>query len=96
MRNPLTFRVESSLGAVFISLLSLFFIGILFISMKNLDSDLSVLTSTTSEVKVRNIAQSEVILIQEWVAVNKIVIPEGSGYRYLLRKYPSRPWLDTN
>ncbi len=95
MKNALTYRVESSLGAVFISLLSLFFIGLMFIAVKNFGSDMDVMTAMdTNHIKTLAISQSEVVLIQDWVKNNGIVLPEGSGFRYLLRKYPDRPWLD--
>jgi hypothetical protein len=95
MKNVLTYRVESSLGAVFISLLSLFFIGLMFIAVKNFESDIDVMSAidTSSGIKTAPVSKTEVALIQEWVKINSIVIPEGSGFRYLLRKYPDRPWL---
>jgi len=50
MRNPLTIQIESYLGAVFISLWALFFIGLMFIAMKNFDSELSVIQSEQARV----------------------------------------------
>ena len=94
MKNLLTFRVESSLGAAFISLLSLFFISLLFIAIKNFDSDIDVMTATGNSIKLSKVTETERLLMGEWVAENSIDIPEGSGYRYLIRKYPSRPWYD--
>lgn len=94
MKNPLTFRVESSLGAVYISLLSMFFIGLLFTAVKNFESDVDIMTSTSGSIKTLKISATESALIQEWIVGNGVIIPKGSGYRYLLRKYPDRPWLD--
>lgn len=95
MKNPLTLRTESSLGAVFISLLSLFFIGLIFISIKNFNSDIDIMNGTyNNNPRVVRVSQTELILIQSWVQDNNIVIPDGSGYKYLLRKYPSKPWLN--
>ena len=94
MRNPLTFHVESSLGAVFISLLAFFFIGLLFISIRNFESDMDVMIATAANNKVSLVSNSERVLIREWIKDNSIDIPGGSGYKYILRKYPSRPWLD--
>ncbi|MBI2674434.1 MAG: hypothetical protein HYX22_01725 [Candidatus Yanofskybacteria bacterium] len=52
MRNLLTVQIESYLGAVFISLFALFFIALIFIVMKNFDSELSVMQSENLEVKI--------------------------------------------
>ena len=93
MRNPLTFQIESSLGAVFISLLSLFFIGLLFISIKNFGNDVDVLAAS-SDTRVSKLTQTERLLLKQWIEDNHVTIPEGSGYNYLLRKYPKKPWLD--
>lgn len=93
-RNPLTFRVESSLGAVFISLLSMFFIGLLFIFIKNFNTDIDIMSGTLGNRSINKISQTEVFLMQAWIVDNNVNIPEGSGYRYLVRKYPERPWLN--
>jgi len=95
MKNPLTFRTESSLGAVFISLLSLFFLGLIFIAIKNFNTDIDIMTGThDNSTRINRISQTELVLIQTWIQDNKIEVPDGRGYKYLLRKYPSRPWLD--
>jgi len=93
LRNPLTFQIESSLGAVFISLLSLFFIGLLFISIKNFGNDVDVLAAS-SDIRVSKLTQTERLLLKQWIEDNHVTIPEGFGYNYLLRKYPKKPWLD--
>ena len=94
LKNPLTYRVESSLGATFILLLTTFFISLFFIAMKNFNTDIDILTLDYSTPKIRKISRSEVVFIQEWIKINQIEIPEGLGYNYLVRKYPDRPWLD--
>jgi hypothetical protein len=91
MKNFLTIEVESYMGAIFITLLAAFFIGLLFISIKNLDSDITIITS--EQVQVKTISATERELIRNWVIENKVEIPKGVGYRYLIKKYPSRPWL---
>lgn len=91
MENPLTTRVESYLGAIFISLLALFFVGLIFISLKNLQSDTEILNA--QEVRVKNISATERILMDNWIQENAITIPEGRGHKYLIQKYPLRPWL---
>lgn len=94
MKNPITFRVESSLGAVFISLLSFFFIGLLFISIKSYETELDIMIATATNNKVGRFSESEKVLIRDWILDNDVELPEGSGYKYLLRKHPDRPWLD--
>ncbi|OGN02832.1 MAG: hypothetical protein A2651_01590 [Candidatus Yanofskybacteria bacterium RIFCSPHIGHO2_01_FULL_42_12] len=91
MRNFLTIEVESYTGGIFMSLLAVFFIGFIFIAMKNLDSDVAVINS--EQVQVKTISATERVLIQNWIRENEIKIPEEVGYRYLVGKYPSRPWL---
>lgn len=91
MTNPLTVQVESRLGAAYISLLSLFFVGLMFIALKNLNSDTIILESDTTRIKT--ITTTERQLIENWVQDNNIQIPEGEGYRYLIRMYPNKPWI---
>ena len=89
--NPLTTQVESRLGVAYIVLLTLFFVGLIFIALKNLNSDSIVLDSQTAQVKT--ISNTERYLIDNWIQENGIVIPEGKGYRYVIQKYPSKPWF---
>lgn len=91
MMNPLTTQVESRLGATYISLLTLFFVGLIFIALKNFNSDSDILNSQTAQVKT--ISNTERYLIDSWIKDNQIVIPEGRGYRYVIQKYPSKPWF---
>jgi len=68
----------------------------MFVAVKNFGTEIDVMTAmdTNNQIKTLAISQTEVVLIQSWVSNNSIVIPEGSGFRYLVRKYPDRPWLD--
>jgi len=91
MRNFLTIEIESYVGAIFIGLLAVFFIGLIFIAMKNFDSEVTIITS--EQVQVKTISATERELILDWISDNKVKIPEEVGYRYLINKYPSRPWL---
>ena len=79
------------MGAVFISLLAAFFIGLMFTSVKNFDSEVTVINAEQVRVKTISVAERE--LIRTWIKENKIEIPQGVGYKYLLEKYPSKPWL---
>ena len=91
MNNPLTTQVESRLGAAYISLMALFFVGLIFIALKNFNTDVGVLEADQSRIKT--ISGTERTLIGNWVEENNIELPEGEGYRYLMRKYPNKPWI---
>ena len=91
MNNPLTMQVESRLGAVYISLLGFFFVGLIFIALKNFNSDSVVLNPQGAQVKT--VSTTERYLIGGWIKDNQIEIPEGKGYRYIIRQYPSKPWF---
>lgn len=51
MRNILTVQIESYVGAIFISLLAAFFIGLIFIAMKNFSSDLTVINAEQAQIR---------------------------------------------
>lgn len=91
MINPLTLQVESRLGAAYISLLGMFFVGLIFIAIKNFESDSIILDSQSAQVKT--ISTTERYLINGWIQENNIEVPEGKGYRYLIQQYPSKPWF---
>ena len=91
MINPLTTQVESRLGAVYIVLLALFFVGLIFIALKNFSSDSMILDSQSAQVKT--ISNTERYLIEGWLKDNQIEIPEGKGYKYVIKEYPSKPWF---
>ncbi len=91
MNNPLTIQVESRLGATYISLLGLFFVGLIFIALKNFNSDSIILDSQTAQVKT--ISNTERDLINNWMQDNQIEIPKGKGYRYIIQQYPTKPWF---
>ena len=91
MNNPLTAQVESRLGAAYVSLVALFFVGLMFIALKNFNSDIILLEA--DQTKVKTVSSTERTLIESWVQGNNITLPEGEGYRYLIRKYPNKPWI---
>ncbi|OGN04970.1 MAG: hypothetical protein A2746_01285 [Candidatus Yanofskybacteria bacterium RIFCSPHIGHO2_01_FULL_44_22] len=91
MKNPLTMRVESSMGAVFIVLLAAFFVGLFFIALKNFRSDTEILDAQETRIKV--VSATERFLMESWMKENQISFPEGKNLRYLIPQYPSRPWL---
>ena len=79
------------MGAVFVLLVSSFVSGFLYIAIRNFDSDLEIIGTGTAEVRSISATQRE--LIDAWVRENGTEIPEGKGYRWLLKTYPSKPWL---
>ena len=91
MINPLTQQVESRLGAVYISLLGLFFVGLIFIALENFNSDSIILDSQIAQVKT--ISNTERYLINTWIKENQIEVPKNKGYRYVIQQYPSKPWF---
>lgn len=92
MKNPLTFTIESRLGAIFVLLFSAFLIGLLLVAIKNFNSDTEVLA--TSGTKLRTISVREKSLIDQWLQDNNIEVDvRETGYRDVIKKYPNRPWL---
>ncbi|PIR41872.1 MAG: hypothetical protein COV30_01630 [Candidatus Yanofskybacteria bacterium CG10_big_fil_rev_8_21_14_0_10_37_15] len=91
MNNPLTKQIESRLGAIYAGSLALFFIGLIFIALKNFNSEIIILE--TDQTKIKTISNTERILIGNWVRTNNIELPEREGYRYLIFKYPNKPWI---
>lgn len=91
MKNPLTFRIESGLGAIFIIAFAGFFIGLFFVFTKNFDSELSVSNSSSASVYG---SPQERTQADAWIKQNHITgIPSGPmRMRYLIDKYPDRPW----
>jgi len=89
--NAATMQVESKLGAMFIVLFVAFMVGLLFLAMKNFNSDAIAFNSNQTQVKT--ISSTERQLIAQWILGNDIDLPEGEGYRYIERKYPNKPWL---
>lgn len=89
--NPLTVQVESRLGAAYIFLLGMFFVGLIFIALKNFESDSIILDSQSAQVKT--ISTTERYLIDGWLKDNEIEVPKGKGYKYIIQQYPSKPWF---
>lgn len=91
MTSSATMQVESRIGAVFIALLSVFLSGVLFIAIKNYDSDRIALDASATQVKSMSSTERQIIAI--WIQDNNVLLPEGKGYRYIVQEYPDRPWL---
>lgn len=72
---------------------SAFLLGIFAIAVKNFGSDAEILVS--SGTRLRTLSAEEKTLIDDWLAVNNAGISiKGVGYRNIIKKYPSKPWLE--
>ena len=93
MKNPLTFRLESGMGALIISIFAIAFIAFLFIEMSKYNSDLDVLT--LGSTRINAVSPQEKELIDQWIASsgNDISVKDV-GYLYILRQYPDKPWFN--
>lgn len=96
MRNPLTFRVESVVGALMILAISGFFVGLFYANARNFDSELMTLNPETKTwISAAKSSSEERKQMLDWVQKNDIELPlSGDQIRYLMVKYPERPWLD--
>jgi hypothetical protein len=88
--NILRTQVESYVGAGFVVMFAGFCASMLFIMVRNFNSDVEILSA--QQTQIRTISPSQRLLMDTWVRENSIQIPEGEGYRWLLNEYPSRPW----
>lgn len=100
MKNPLTFRVESWIGAVLLVGVAGFFIALMFTAQANFSSDLEVdvamaTSAQRKHVVAKAIAQSDKQLIDAWLEDNPetITIPvDVDPYRFIIENYPDKPW----
>ncbi len=91
MKNPLTLRIETWLGSVFVLLAAAFFVGLFVIALKNFNSDTQILNS--SGTKLRTVSPEERSLIDQWLQQNNVGISASEvGYRYIIQKFPDKPW----
>ena len=98
MRNPLTFRVESWIGALLLLGVAGFFIALMFSAQSSFSSDLNVDISMSTQTQRRHktteaIAQTDRALIDAWIAEGDIVVPpDVDVYKFVLKNYPDKPW----
>lgn len=71
---------------------ALFMVGFMFLAVGQFNDDVDVISSY-QEAKIKTISQTERVLIEDWVKSNGVTIPEGKGYRYVISRYPTKPWL---
>jgi hypothetical protein len=92
MRNPLTVKIETWLGGVMILAISASLVGFFIIAVRNFNSDVDVLNSTTAKARV--VGSQERMLIDQWLEENGTGISvQDVGYKYILNKFPNRPWI---
>lgn len=93
MKNPLTLKVESWLGSFIVLLISAFLVGWFLIAVRNFGSDSEALNSSTFELKT--VSPEERLLIDQWLRQNNIGDSAGgANYRYIIRQFPDKPWLN--
>ena len=93
MRDPLTYQVETWLGSVFVLIVSAFLVGFFWIQVKNFESDTEIFNY--SIIRIANVTYAERQQIDQWLANNKILPSvKEVGYRYIVKKYPDKPWLE--
>ena len=67
-------------------------VGFFIIAVKNFNSDVDILNATG--VQVRNISPQEKQMIDQWLEENNTGISvQDVGYKYILNKFPNRPWI---
>jgi len=76
-------------------LVGAFSTSFLYIAIKNFDTDIETIDAQHVTAKIKTISPAQRELMDIWMRENTIEIPEGESYRWLLRKYPDRPWLKT-
>lgn len=87
-------KINSWVGGVIIVGFSAFLVGFFILAVRNFNSDVDVLSSTGAQIKT--ISPQEKFLIDQWLQDNAPGISaQDVGYRYILQKYPERPWLST-
>ena len=95
MKNLLTFRIESWVGSVIVLVFSAFLLGIFVVAVKNFSFDTEILAASDAGLKFKTISAEEKVLIDGWLAkTNTSISVQDVGYRYLIKKYPDKPWLD--
>lgn len=92
MKNILTFHIESWLGAVYVLLVAAFLVGLFLIAMKNFNSDNEILNASGSSLKT--ISSVERQAIDSWLVENSKLSTKEVGYRFIIQKYPDKPWLE--
>lgn len=67
-------------------------VGFFIIAVRNFNSDVDVLNSTTAKARV--VGSQERMLIDQWLEENGTGISvQDVGYKYILNKFPNRPWI---
>lgn len=92
MKNPLSLRVESVVGSIFVLLFTGFMLSLFFIIKKNAETEMDLLN--VSQISIKSISPQERYLIIQWAEEKNITLPsDKSKIRFLIHKYPDRPWF---
>ncbi len=74
---------------------SAFLVGTFVLAVKNFGFDADILAYSNLEIRFKTVSAEEKKLIDDWLIKNNMEVPTYSGsYRYLIKKYPDKPWLD--
>ena len=92
MRNPLTIVIETVTGSIFVLIFSGLMLYLFYLAVNDFKNEAEILTSSRSWLNV--ISSFEKGRINNWVEINKIIVPAGKNkYQYLNENYPDKPWL---
>ena len=76
-------------------IVAVFLVGIFIIAVKNFGTDAEILSSSANGVRIRTVSAQEKVLIDSWLAKSNVGISaEDVGYRYIIKKYPDKPWTE--
>ncbi len=92
MKNQLTIRIETWLGIVLVLAISASLVGFFIIAVRNFNSDVDILNATSAQVRI--VSPQEKALIDQWLKDNNTGISAADvGYKYILNKFPDKPWI---
>lgn len=93
MKNPLTLKVELWLGSFIVLMFSVFLLGLFLIAVRDFSSDTETISFST--IKLRTVSPAEKLMIDNWLRQNNIEPPSiRDNYRYFIRNFPDKPWLN--
>jgi len=93
MKNPLTQKVESWLGAFIVLSFSAFLVGWFLIAVKNFSSDTD--SVNFSALRLETVSPEEKLLIDQWLKQNNLKASQvGANYRRIIQQFPDKPWLN--
>jgi len=81
------------MGAFLLLIMGAFMVGFFILAIKSFDSDVEMIN--IGNAKIKTVSDSEKSMMSIWASRRDVNIPEGeSFYQYLLKNYPSKPWVN--